>query len=49
VLPSTAKDASKEVVVVPMLEPNVNGYTRSTVKTPNPTNGVKAEVKTELD
>ena len=37
------------VVVVPMLAPRVKGYIRSIVITPIPTNGVRADVKTELD
>ncbi len=37
------------VIVVPIFEPKVNGKTRSIVTIPNPTNGVKVEVKTLLD
>ena len=37
------------VTVVPMFEPSVNGNTRSIVTKPIPTNGVKVDVKTELD
>eukprot|EP00795_Rhopilema_esculentum_P014041 gene14041-biopygen3917 len=32
-----------------MLKKSVNGYIRSTLTTPTPTNGVSAEVKMELD
>lgn len=48
-VPSAAILAISAVVVVPILEPNVSGYTLSTVSTPKPTRGVRALVKTELD
>lgn len=42
-----ARAARIPVAVVPMLEPNVNGYIRSNLRHPTPTNGVKADVKTD--
>lgn len=36
------------VIVVPILEPRVRGYIRSSSITPMPTSGVKVEVKIEL-
>ncbi|KAK2717522.1 hypothetical protein QYM36_006341, partial [Artemia franciscana] len=48
-LAGAANAAIKDVVVVPMFEPRVSGYTRSTVITPTPTRGVRADVKTEDD
>lgn len=44
-----ANAARRAVVVVPMLDPRVSGYTRSIEMTPMPTSGVRVEVKTELD
>jgi hypothetical protein len=38
----------RPVVVVPILEPNVNGYILSRDITPMPANGVRAEVNIEL-
>ncbi len=38
----------RPVVVVPILEPNVNGYILSRDITPTPANGVRAEVNIEL-
>jgi len=44
-----AKAAKMEVVVVPILAPSVSGYILSIDIIPIPTNGVRAEVKMELD
>mmetsp|Transcript_42066 Transcript_42066/g.100261 ORF Transcript_42066/g.100261 Transcript_42066/m.100261 type:complete len:94 (+) Transcript_42066:224-505(+) len=45
----TASAANIEVKVVPMFAPSVIGSILATGSTPMPTNGVKAEVVTELD
>ena len=44
-----ASAAKIAVVVVPIFAPNVNGYILSIDTTPMPTNGVIADVNTELD
>lgn len=44
VLESCANELSIEVTVVPILDPSVSGYILSTVRTPMPTSGVRAEV-----
>ncbi|CAG0922127.1 unnamed protein product [Notodromas monacha] len=44
-----ARAARTAVDVVPTLEPRHRGYMRSRVTRPMPANGVRAEVKTELD
>lgn len=36
------------VIVVPIFDPNVNGYIRSRVIIPRPTSGVKVDVNIEL-
>ena len=36
------------VIVVPIFDPNVNGYMRSIVMIPRPTSGVNVDVKIEL-
>jgi hypothetical protein len=46
---SAARAARRLVVVVPIFEPRVKGYTRSIVINPTPTRGVKADVKTDDD
>jgi len=44
-----ARAAKSDVVVVPILDPRVKGYTHSIETTPTPTKGVRVDVKTELD
>jgi hypothetical protein len=46
---SVTNEANIAVHVVPMFEPNVNGYICSTVNIDKPTNGVKVDVIIELD
>ena len=45
---SAVKAAKIAVMVVPKFAPSVSGYIRSTVIRPIPTNGVNADVNTEL-
>jgi hypothetical protein len=47
--PVDAKLANIPVAVVPIFDPKVNGYILSMLSTPIPTNGVRVDVKMELD
>ena len=47
--PPAAILASRDVVVVPILDPRVRGYALSKLMSPAPARGVRVEVNTELD